>query len=85
MPTHADPSRGEIPSKKPDKIRCDACPVMCYIAEGRAGACDRYANLNGRITRTDPLTLIDSRLAQGETLVPFAARDWDGSDPVIRF
>ena len=27
------------------KIRCDACPVMCYIAEGRTGACDRYANL----------------------------------------
>ena len=23
---------------KSEKIRCDACPVMCYIAEGRAGA-----------------------------------------------
>ena len=22
------------------KIRCDACPVMCYIADGRSGACD---------------------------------------------
>ena len=21
-----------------EKIRCDACPVMCYIAEGKAGA-----------------------------------------------
>jgi hypothetical protein len=27
-----------------DKIRCDACPVMCYIADGKSGACDRYAN-----------------------------------------
>jgi hypothetical protein len=24
-----------------EKIRCDACPVMCYIADGQAGACDR--------------------------------------------
>ena len=21
-----------------EKIRCDACPVMCYIADGKAGA-----------------------------------------------
>ena len=34
---------------KPDKIRCDACPVMCYIADGRSGACDRYANQNGEL------------------------------------
>ena len=32
---------------KPEKIRCDACPVMCYIADGKAGACDRYANEAG--------------------------------------
>lgn len=30
-----------------DKIRCDACPVMCYIKPGAAGACDRYANHDG--------------------------------------
>ena len=30
---------------KVEKIRCDACPVMCYIAEGKSGACDRYACL----------------------------------------
>ncbi len=34
---------------RPEKIRCDACPVMCYIAEGKSGACDRYANQGGRI------------------------------------
>ena len=31
------------------KIRCDACPVMCFIAPGQTGACDRYANDAGRI------------------------------------
>jgi len=62
-----------------DKIRCDACPVMCYVAEGRTGACDRYANEGGKIIRTDPLTLIDKRLEKGEELVPFLARDWDGT------
>lgn len=52
--------------KKPtDKIRCDACPVMCYIAEGKIGACDRYANRGGRINRSDPLTVLDRRIEQG--------------------
>ena len=46
----------------PDKFRCDACPVMCYIAPGQTGACDRYANLDGRIVRSDPLTLLDRTL-----------------------
>jgi len=42
-----------------EKIRCDACPVMCYIADGRSGACDRYGNSGGRIVRLDPLTVLD--------------------------
>jgi len=37
-----------------ETVRCDACPVMCYIKPGLAGACDRYANINGTLTRTDP-------------------------------
>ena len=37
---------------KPEKIRCDACPVMCYVAEGMTGACDRYANEGGKIGNT---------------------------------
>ena len=61
------------------KIRCDACPVMCYIAEGRIGACDRYANHGGELVRLDPLTVIDTRTE----LVPFLhgpgeGADWDG-------
>mgnify|MGYP005699128181 CR=1 FL=1 len=36
----------QLPAKA-EKIRCDACPVMCFIAEGKSGACDRYANHGG--------------------------------------
>ena len=64
---------------RPEKIRCDACPVMCYIAEGRAGACDRYANENGRIIRVDPLTILDRRIAKGDAVKPFLKADWDGT------
>jgi 6-hydroxynicotinate reductase len=63
---------------RPEKIRCDACPVMCFIAEGRAGACDRYANENGKIIRCDPLTILDKRLAKGDEIKPFLAAEWDG-------
>ncbi|MES1149412.1 MAG: hypothetical protein ABUL53_09530, partial [Bradyrhizobium guangdongense] len=38
------PHMNETTSAATDKIRCDACPVMCYIKPGAAGACDRYAN-----------------------------------------
>lgn len=64
---------------KIDKIRCDACPVMCYIAEGRAGACDRYANENGKVVRCDPLTILDRRVAKGDSVRPFLTADWDGT------
>lgn len=60
---------------RPEKIRCDACPVMCYIADGRAGACDRYANHGGELVRLDPLTVIEN----GAQAVPFLTdADWDG-------
>ena len=61
------------------KIRCDACPVMCYIKDGLTGACDRYANLGGKLIRSDPHVLLDRTLAQGGSVVPFGARlEWDG-------
>ena len=63
---------------KIEKIRCDACPVMCYIAEGNSGACDRYANHEGRIVRLDPLTIFDRRVAAGDQIKPFLGADWDG-------
>jgi hypothetical protein len=64
-----------------DKIRCDACPVMCYIRPGMAGACDRYANVDGVLVRVDPHVLIEHTLEEGGALVPFAAgsEGWNGS------
>ena len=64
----------ESGDKHGDKIRCDACPVMCYIAEGRAGACDRYANEDGELIRIDPLTVIEG----ANEVVPFLGDGWDG-------
>ncbi|MCB1340315.1 MAG: 6-hydroxynicotinate reductase [Pseudooceanicola sp.] len=66
------------PRPREEKIRCDACPVMCYIAEGKVGACDRYGNVGGRILRCDPLTMLDRTLEAGGELRPFLAADWDG-------
>ena len=63
-----------------EKIRCDACPVMCYIAPGQTGACDRYANADGRIVRTDPVIMLSRTIASNQPIVPFSTRDWDG-DP----
>lgn len=64
---------------KAEKIRCDACPVMCYIAEGQSGACDRYANHDGQIIRLDPLMILDRRIQAGDPIKPFLGADWDGS------
>ena len=58
-----------------EKIRCDACPVLCFIADGRSGACDRYANHGGELVRLDPLTVIEN----GGPAVPFLqGAEWDG-------
>ena len=64
-----------------DQIRCDACPVLCRIREGRAGACDRYANEAGELVRLDPLLVAQRALDQDGAMVPFLqnAEDWDGS------
>lgn len=65
-----------------EKIRCDACPVLCYIADGRTGACDRYANHGGELVRLDPLTILEANRERGGKLVPFldlgAGDGWDG-------
>ncbi|MFC2968771.1 6-hydroxynicotinate reductase [Acidimangrovimonas pyrenivorans] len=77
----ADTSDGTLPGDRvrAEKIRCDACPVMCYVAEGRTGACDRYANAGGRIVRCDPVTVLDKRIAEGGEIRPFLKADWDGT------
>ena len=64
-----------------DVIRCDACPVLCYIKDGRTGACDRYGNLAGQLVRLDPHIVLDRALSRGDSVVPFLerSRDWDGN------
>jgi 6-hydroxynicotinate reductase len=62
-----------------DAIRCDACPVMCYIKPGLTGACDRYANVDGAIVRTDPHVLLQLSAEEGGELVPFLGEAWDGN------
>jgi len=62
-----------------DKIRCDACPVMCYIKPGASGACDRYANHDGKLVRVDPHIILEQTVEHGGRLVQFqAGGDWDG-------
>ena len=64
-----------------DAIRCDACPVLCYIKPGRLGACDRYANHDGQLVRVDPHVVLDRAVSRGASVVPFLDRDheWDGN------
>ncbi len=68
-------------------VRCDACPVLCRIRPGRAGACARYANEGGQLVRTDPVVLMQRTLDEGGKLTPFAGSEWDGLalDPVRTF
>jgi len=64
-----------------DAIRCDACPVLCYIKPGRTGACDRYGNHEGQLVRLDPHVVLDRAVSRGDSVVPFLdrGREWDGS------
>ena len=83
MSDPADRSPDQAAGTRPpdDAIRCDACPVLCYIKPGRAGSCDRYANQDGTLVRLDPHVLLDRAVSRGETLVPFLERkrEWDGT------
>ncbi|HWR92063.1 MAG TPA: 4Fe-4S binding protein, partial [Desulfobacterales bacterium] len=36
-------------------LQCDACPIRCWIKEGFIGACQRYRNEAGRLSRVAPL------------------------------
>ena len=63
-----------------DVIRCDACPVLCRIRKGQSGACDRYANLDGKLVRSDPLVILQRSVDGGKGVVPFLepGKPWDG-------
>jgi hypothetical protein len=71
----------EQPVPDADAIRCDACPVLCYIKPGRTGSCDRYGNQNGQLVRLDPHVVLDRALSRGDSVVPFLERqqEWDGN------
>ena len=66
----------EANQEEPGIVKCDACPVLCRIREGKTGACDRYANAGGRLVRVDPLVVAQ----RAEKLVPFmeGAANWSG-------
>ncbi|MBT9369640.1 6-hydroxynicotinate reductase [Rhizobium sp. CSW-27] len=72
----------QVESAVNGKIRCDACPVMCYISDGKSGACDRYANLGGELIRVDPLTILEQRADTGGAVVAFLTdegqEEWSG-------
>jgi hypothetical protein len=64
------------------RVRCDACPVTCYIKPGLTGACDRYGNEGGQLVRLDPHVILDRTMQDHSkrVAVPFLERaaDWDG-------
>src|SRR5436190_23753160 len=60
-----------------DKVRCEACPVLCQISPGKLGACDRYGNVDGRLTRLDTLHLV---ARPGVDLVAWQAAQEGGRD-----
>lgn len=63
-----------------DKVRCDACPIRCFIKVGQTGSCDRYGNVDGVLTRMDPVTVLQRANDAGAAVVPFAAisDSWNG-------
>jgi hypothetical protein len=46
-----------MPRVAADKVLCQACPVLCHITAGRTGACDRWGNIDGVLTRIEPIVL----------------------------
>jgi hypothetical protein len=70
----------EVADRIDDKIRCDACPVNCFIKPGMTGACDRYANHAGELVRIDPHVLLERTVSEGGKVVPFLdrPREWNG-------
>ena len=67
-----------------DKVRCDACPVTCYIRRGMAGACDRYANHDGELVRVDPHVLLERTVERGGSVVPFSRGESEWSGGILR-
>ncbi len=73
-----NPKRPGHASRDAGIVVCDACPVLCRIRPGRSGACDRYGNRDGVLTRADPVVLAQKTVDAEGRMVPFLAADWDG-------
>ncbi|MBI5444925.1 MAG: 4Fe-4S binding protein [Deltaproteobacteria bacterium] len=62
------------PAVPDGRARCGSCPIGCFVAEGKTGACQRYVNRGGELVRNVPLhTFEDVREVVGP--------DWE---PAIR-
>ena len=59
-----------------EPIRCDACPILCRIREGKTGACDRYGNFDNKLVRMDPLVVLEN----ADNVVEFTGKssEWKG-------
>ena len=57
-PTVLEKSKPRSANMAANKVECNACPVLCQITEGRTGACDRWGNVEGVLTRIDPVILM---------------------------
>src|SRR5262245_50643085 len=60
-------------------VVCDACPVLCRIRPGKTGACDRYGNVEGKLTRLDPFVVMQKTIDQEGRVVPFLEQPWNGA------
>jgi 6-hydroxynicotinate reductase len=60
-------------------VTCDACPVLCRIRPGKTGACDRYGNVEGLLTRLEPFVVLERALEKDGRLVPFLGERWNGA------
>ncbi len=80
--TRGDPAADVQPQESsgvaPGKIECNACPVLCQISDGRSGACDRYANVGGVLTRVDPVILFRKVTETSGDVTPFLSNHDDG-------
>ena len=75
VPQVLERSRPRNERMSTDKIECNACPVLCQISAGKSGACDRYANADGRLVRVDPGVLLARSPAAAGDRVAFLPRE----------
>ncbi len=74
------PGDSETLVSAPGKVVCNACPVLCQISQGRTGACDRWGNFNGQLTRVDPVVLFTKVAGSQGALTGFVETEsWDGN------